>query len=144
MRRTACGRAKRDAVDLLHVAKPLLHREPQVRPDDAKLGMFLTDPLVRRPGHRTAPARPRVLEEATFIPDPGPHILLVAQDDAHRRDSPAAPLGPAPSRLPRKRNALAIQGVGDRLQAPTVRIVLKDAPHEGRFARLYLEAGGRG
>src|SRR5215831_11202871 len=106
--------------------------------------MFLTDPLVRRPGHRTAPARLRVLEEATFIPDPGPRILLVAQDDAHRRDSPAAPLGPAPSRLPRKRNALAIQGVGDRLQAPTVRIVLKDAPHEGRFARLYLEAGGRG
>src|SRR5437016_1167661 len=105
--------------------------------------MLLAHPLLRRARNRAAPPGLGVLEEAALIPDPDSDVLLVVQDDANRRAGPAAALGPPPRLLPGERDAVAVEGMGDGVQALTVRILTENTAHDGGLARLDDEPCGR-
>src|SRR5437870_5321945 len=105
--------------------------------------MLLAHPLFRRARNRAAPPGLGVLEEAALIPDPDSDVLLVVQDDANRRAGPAAALRPPPRLLSGERDAVAVESMGNGVQALAVRILTENTAHDGGLARLDDEPCGR-
>ena len=75
-----------------------LHGGPEVGLNNAQLGPFLSNPLVRRSSDRPAWTGVRVLEEAGLVPHPDAGVLLLRR--ITRTVEPPTPDGPVPASYP--------------------------------------------
>ena len=108
-------------------AQAVLDRWPEVVVNDSEILGLPDLPLLRWPPAIRATSGRRILNPLPEIEDEVTDVLLILKHQENRAGPPQSPV------------LLGIQALRDGLFAVTFSEVLKDAPNNRRFSRIYLD-----